>query len=374
MREERDDAFIASEAFVPTMAFDRNTPYDDLPPLPPHADLETPEVLKACIRASRSLAELKGLMGSIPDQRILLELLPLRESEASSAIENIRSSKERLFLATSGEEEETDRFTREILGYNKALVKAKGGIPDLETIRGICSTLLDGEARFRSGDDDEVYLVAPGMAGSVYTPPGGSRVAEKLRNLQEYIFTDGETDPLVKMAVIHYQFEAIHPFFDGNGRTGRILNVLFLQYDGLLDDPLLFLSDYIIRNKTRYYELLAGVTEEREWIPWILFILDAVDVTSRETIALIHRIASSISGCRRRCSDLGIPEKCAEIVASNPFCTIGRMADGLGCSRPTASKYMHALAETGILEESRSGKYTVFRNVGLLELFLRFDM
>lgn len=356
------------------MAFDRNTPFDELPPVPPYTDIETPEIMRACIRASRSLAELKGLMGSIPDQRILLELLPLRESEASSAIENIRSSKERLFLTASGEEEETDRYTREILGYNRALTKAKGNIPDLETIRNICSTLLDEEMEFRNDDDDEVYLVTPGMTGSVYTPPRGSKVAEKLRNLQEYIFTDDETDPLVKMAVIHYQFEAIHPFFDGNGRTGRILNVLFLQYDGLLDDPLLFLSDYIIRNKTRYYELLTGVTENREWVPWIMFILDAVDVTSRETITLIHRIVSLISRCRKECFTLGIPEKCADVIASNPFCTIGKMADEMGCSRPSASKYMHTLAETGILEESRSGKYTMFKNVGLLELFLRNNM
>lgn len=194
-------------------------------------------------------------------------------------------------------------------------------------------------------------------------------MAEKLKNLQEYIFTDDETDPLVKMAVIHYQFEAIHPFFDGNGRTGRILNVLYLQYDKLLDDPLLFLSDYIIRNKTRYYQLLSGVTEDKDWESWILFILDAVDVTSRETIALIHKIVKLISKYRKECSAVGIPEKCADIIASNPFCTIGKMADEAGCSRPTASRYMHALAEKGILEESRSGRHVVFMNVGLLKLF-----
>ncbi len=357
------------DAFTPTMAFDKDSPFDDLPQLPPCMDIETPDIMKACIRASRSLAELKGLMGSIPDQRILLELLPLRESEASSAIENILSSKERLFMAASGEGGNADRYTREILGYNKALIKAKGNNPDLETIRNICSTLLGEETRFRCNDNDEVYLLRPGMAGSVYTPPRGSKVAEKLKNLQEYIFTDDETDPLVKMAVIHYQFEAIHPFFDGNGRTGRILNVLYLQYDRLLDDPLLFLSDYIIRNKTRYYQLLSGVTEEKDWESWILFILDAVDVTSRETIALIHKIVKLISTCRNECSALGIPEKCADIIASNPFCTIGKMADEAGCSRPTASRYMHTLAEKGILEESRSGRHVVFMNVGLLKLF-----
>ncbi len=153
------------DAFALTMAFDKNAPFDELPRLPPCADLETPEIMKACIKASRSLAELKGLMGSIPDQRILLELLPLRESEASSAIENILSSKERLFMAASGEEGNADRYTREILGYNRALVKAKGNSPDLETIRNICSTLLGEETRFRSNDDDEVYLLRPGMAG-----------------------------------------------------------------------------------------------------------------------------------------------------------------------------------------------------------------
>lgn len=349
--------------------FDRGRPFDDLPPLPPDRDLETTEILRACIKASRALAELKGLMGTVPDQRILLDLLPMRESESSSAMENIVSSKERLFMAASGDANSPDRFTKDILRCNSALSESNHEVPDLDTVRGICSRICDEDVRFRSSDEDEVFLLSTGSRRPSYTPPSGSAVGAKLRNLMEYVFTDDETDPLIKMAVIHYQFEAIHPFFDGNGRTGRILNVIYLQYSRLLNEPVLSLSDYLIRNKTRYYELLDAVSSRGEWEPWILFMLEAVEVTSKETVALVHGISRMMGKGRALCRERGIPVECVDVVFANPFCTVRRMAAAIGCSRPSATKYLRGMAEAGILEMRRSGRGNLYGNRPLLELF-----
>lgn len=349
--------------------FDRSDAYDELPVLPPAYDVETTAVMRACIRASRSLSELQGLIATIPEKRILLELLPLQESESSSAIENIVSSKKRLFMATSGDAESSDRFTREIISYNRALMSAAGKIPDHKTIKTICSIIRGEDVEFRKEGDEPVGLYVPGTKTPVYTPPSGGMVEKLMKNLQEYIFTDDEVDPLIKMAIIHYQFEAIHPFFDGNGRTGRILNVIYLQYSKLLKDPVLFLSGYIIHNKTEYYDLIRRVSSNGEWEPWILFMLDAVDQTSRYTIGLIRSVTELMKDCREVAVDSRIPEKCIDVIFSNPFCTIGMMMNSIGCSKPTAIKYLRTLEDSRILKSSVSGSQKVFENVKLLELF-----
>ena len=348
---------------------DRNSPYDDLPRLPPQADIETIDIMRACIRASRSLAELQGLVSTMPDKRILLELLPLQESESSSAIENIVSSKKRLFMAISGDPEKADRSTREILGYNRALLSASGRIPDMDVIKSICSSIKGEEMDYRSSDEEQVGLFGSGSKAPVYTPPSGSLVNGLMRNLMEYIFTDDDVDPMIKMAVIHYQFEAIHPFFDGNGRTGRILNIIYLQYSKLITDPLLFISDYIIANKTRYYELLGNVTKEGDWESWILFMLDAVDTVSRRTISRIARITSMVKDGKARARSLCIPEACIDAVFSNPYCTITNMMESLGCSRPSASKYLKILESAGMLRSVRTEKGLVYVNNPLIEEF-----
>ncbi|MBE6514565.1 MAG: Fic family protein [Thermoplasmata archaeon] len=353
--------------------FDRNSPYDDLPRLPPRADIESVDIMRACIKASRSLAELQGLVSTIPDKRILLELLPLQESESSSAIENIVSSKKRLFMAVSGDPEKADRSTREILGYNKALLTSSGRIPDLETIRNICSSIKGEAMDYRNPGDEQVGLFSAGSRVAVYTPPSGASVNGLMKNLMEYIFTDDDVDPLIKMAVIHYQFEAIHPFFDGNGRTGRILNIIYLQYSKLITDPLLFISDYIIENKARYYELLGNVTKEGDWESWILFMLEAVDIVSRRTVSRIGRITSLIKDCKTGAKSLGVPEACIDAVFSNPYCTIGNMMDSLGCSRPSASKYLKALESVDMLRSVRTGKGLVYVNNPLIEEFSRAE-
>ena len=353
--------------------FDHDSPYGDLPGLPPAADIESVDIMRACIKASRSLAELQGLMSTIPDKRILLELLPLQESESSSAIENIVSSKDRLFMAASGAPEKADRPTREILGYNRALQSASGRIPDMDAIKDICSSIKGEEMEYRDSDDDRVGLFGAGSRAPVYTPPSGTSVNGLMRNLMEYIFTDDDVDPLIKMAVIHYQFEAIHPFFDGNGRTGRILNIVYLQYSKLISDPLLFLSEYIIENKNRYYELLGNVTTDGDWEPWIIFMLDAVDAVSRRTISRVRRIASMIKGCKVSARSLNIPEACIDAVFSNPYCTTSNMMDSLDCSRPTAIKYLKALESAGLVHSARTGKGRIYINDRLIGEFSKTE-
>jgi len=350
-------------------SLDRDRPFDDLPMLPPAFDAESPEIMRACIRASRSLSEMKGFIETIPEKKILLELLPLQESESSSAIENIVSSKKRLFMATSGNLDPNDRFTKEIVGYNKALNAASGKIPDIGTMKTICSIILDTPVEFRGEDDELVGLFSIGSKKPVYTPPSGRCIPSLMKNLQEYIFTDDDLDPLIKMAIIHYQFEAIHPFFDGNGRSGRILNVIYLQYSKLLNDPILFLSGYIIHHKTRYYELLNAVSTEGGWEKWILFMLDAIDETSRRTIGLIRGIVGLMETCRIKCGELRIPLNCTEVIFSNPFCSIKMMQESLGCSRPSATKYIRSLVHAGILRASKSKSMTIYENVGLMDLF-----
>ena len=344
-------------------------PFDDIPLLPPRAELESIEVMRACVSASRSLAELQGLVGMLPEKRILLELLPMQESESSSAIENIVSSKKRLFLASSGNKDMLDKSTREIVGYNRAISVASGKIPDMSTVKEICSTILGDTMEFRSEKDETIGLFSYGSKVPVYTPPSGKVVGRLMRNLQEYIFTDDEVDPLIKMAVIHYQFEATHPFFDGNGRTGRILNIVYLQYSKLLKDPALFLSGFIISNKSRYNDLLNSVTTRDDWEPWILFMLEGVEKTSKQTISTIRSIVGMMKDCKKLCQEAGIPEKCAEAVFGNPFCTVSMMQEAIGCSRPSSVKYLRALEGKGILAASKGRGALVFENICLLKLF-----
>ncbi|MBQ7405713.1 MAG: Fic family protein [Candidatus Methanomethylophilaceae archaeon] len=346
--------------------FNPQIPFDDLPKLPPHLDIETSEVMRSCVAASRALGELKGLLESIPDQRVLLELLPLQESRSSSELENIISSRDRLFMASSTIDD-SDIYTREILRYNSAMVKYNRKIPDTKTIRNVCSEVCGMDVRYRSTPEDEVYLKR--MGSVEYTPPSGDLVPQLMSNLMEYIFTDDEVDPLIKMAVIHYQFEAIHPFFDGNGRTGRILNVMYLQYNHLLNEPVLFLSGFIIDNRKRYYELLRRVSSDSDWEPWILFMLEAVRKTSHDTIRLIRNILKKMDDAKNVCSGLKIPLEVVDFIFATPFSTPSQIQSALSLSRPTAMKYLNQLESVNILSSRKTGRKHLFVNDGLLSLF-----
>ena len=259
--------------------FDRTRPFNDLPLLPPPVQLETPAVLKKVIGASRALAELKGAGHVIPNQAILINSIVLQEARLSSEIENIVTTNDELYRALDDERASTSAEAREVLRYREALwhgfetLKKKPLSTRLfvEIVRLIRKTNLD--VRKVPGT-----RIVNNRGEVVYTPPEGeAAIRDKLADLERFIHADDGLDPLVKMAVVHYQFEAIHPFTDGNGRTGRILNILFLVERGLLELPVLYLSHYIIRNRPAYYAGLRSVTEEGAWEPWVLYMLDAVE-------------------------------------------------------------------------------------------------
>ncbi len=256
------------------MLFDPREPYDGLPLLPPVTELETRAVLKQCLGATRALAELKGAGGLIPDQTILINTIPLQEAKLSSEIENIVTTQDELFHAALDEASATaDPQAKEILLYRRALRRGYEAVVrrgvSKELLLEVGNILLGKEISFRSGQ--EIVYIGNQRAGIItYTPPrGGQILLDKLDNLEAFLLEKEGLDPLVRMAVAHYQFEAIHPFTDGNGRTGRILNLLYLVHARLLEIPVLYLSRFIIRNKGEYYRLLRGVTESGAWEPWL---------------------------------------------------------------------------------------------------------
>ncbi|MFA5785914.1 MAG: Fic family protein, partial [Actinomycetota bacterium] len=274
------------------MAFDPRVPHDELPLLPPAKDVETKAVLRQCLTATRALAELKGAGGLIPDQAILINAIPLQEAKLSSEIENIVTTQDELFRAALDEAAVSDPQTKEVLRYRTALRRGYEALDtqplSLDLIREVCSTLRDRPVDFRSAADQVV--IGDRSTGVVtYTPPrGGAPLLDKLHNLETFLFATDGPDPLIRMAVAHYQFEAIHPFADGNGRSGRILNILYLLHAGLLRIPVLYLSRYIIQNKADYYRLLRAVTEAGEWEPWLIYMLRGIEDTARWTTDRIH--------------------------------------------------------------------------------------
>lgn len=253
------------------MAFDHLKPYNDLPLLPPTQDIETKAILKKVISAGRALAELKGLGETIPNQAILVNSIILQEAKASSEVENIITTHDALFRAFTAQTGQINPATKEVLRYREALWEGFNILhkrPFLTTnlfIR-IVQTIRANQAGIRNTPGTKVLNAATGEV--VFTPPEGETlIREKLKNLEEYIHAEDRVDPLIKLALIHYQFEAIHPFTDGNGRTGRIVNILYLVSKGLLDLPVLYLSKHIIEQKSDYYRLLRSVTKDGEWAP-----------------------------------------------------------------------------------------------------------
>jgi Fic family protein len=357
------------------MVFDPRRPFNDLPLLPPLEDVETKDVLKACIGANRALAELKGAGDLIPNQTILINAIPLQEAKASSAIENIVTTKDKLFRAAADPLSSVDPATKEVLWYRTALnhgahrIRANGMTVDL--IESICGVLRNKDVKFR----DEERVVIQSSTAVVYTPPRGRDVIrEKLANLVHFLSDESEDslDPLVKMAIAHYQFEAIHPFDDGNGRTGRILNLLYLVDRKLLSIPVLYLSRFIIQNKNEYYTLLRSVTEQQDWKPWLLYMLQGVEETSRWTTKRIHAIRnlfeSTVEKCRAELPSRVYSKELVELIFVQPYCKIQFLVDAGMCERKTASGYLKNLEEVGVLESEKVGREVIYRHPALLDL------
>lgn len=358
------------------MSFDRLQPFNDLPDLPPVADLESRAILKQAIASNRVLANLRGFAGQIPNQGMLINGLVLQEARLSSEIENIVTTNDELFRADADADGKTDASTKEVLRYRQALYH---GYQALKT-RPLSTNLFTEIVRIIKGVEFDIRE-APGTAlkngaGEViYTPPVGEvLLRDKLANLERFIHARDGLDPLVKMAVTHYQFEAIHPFEDGNGRTGRILNVLLLVDQGLLDIPVLFLSRFIMANKHGYYEGLRGVTERQDWESWILYMLKAVEVTAQETFDQVLRIRELMEQVRQRVSTEapGIYSKdLIEVIFRHPYTKIQFLVDAGLAKRQTASTYLQTLAGMGVLRASKHGREMYYINDGLLAELIR---
>lgn len=352
------------------MPFDRSQPYNDLPLLPPGVELETKAVLKQAITANRVLANLRGLAAQIPNQGVLINSIVLQEARLSSAIENIVTTNDELYRADADADGKTDAHTKEVLRYRQAL---NHGFLALKT-RPLSTNLFIEMVQIIKEMDFQVRKL-PGtalknaQAEVVYTPPVGEQVIrDKLANLEQFIHADDDLDPLIKMAVMHYQFEAIHPFDDGNGRTGRILNLLFLVEKGLLDIPVLFLSRYIIANKTAYYEGLRGVTERREWENWLLFMLRAVESTAQQTFDQVTRIRTVMEQVREQVQQQApaiYSKDLVEVIFRHPYTKIQFLVDANIAKRQTASAYLQTLAGLGFLRQSKHGREMYYINDAL---------
>ncbi|MCC5907955.1 MAG: Fic family protein [Balneolaceae bacterium] len=360
------------------MSYSPDKPHNYLPPLPPEADIETSAVLKAAIVANRALAELKGKSETLPNPAMLVNSIVLQEAKSSSEIENIVTTNDKLFTALSAEDSSVDPQTKEVLRYRQALWKGVSWLADGEPLSTelfieLMQTIKETDDGIRSIAG--TVIANPNTRKIIYWPPEGEELIRNLLiNLEHYIQADYEMDPLIKMAVAHYQFEAIHPFEDGNGRTGRLINILYLIDKGLLNQPVLYLSDAIIRQKQEYYRLLRGVTENGEWEPWILFMLEAVESTSRQTMERIGQIITLLNEtlelAREKLPDRVYSKELIELLFEQPYCKVKHLVDRGIAKRQTAAEYLRELEEAGILKSKQVGRENLFLNVGLYELLV----
>ena len=348
-------------------------PFNDLPPLPPMVDLESKAVLKRCVTARAALAGLKQAAELIPNQSMLINTLPLLEARASSEIENIVTTADRLFQHLETHQN-ADPATKEALRYRQALLE---GYRQLEqrplntrTAEQICTLIRGVDMTVRRVPG--TALVNDGTGDVIYTPPEGeANIRDLLANWERFLHNETSIDPLVRMAAAHYQFEAIHPFIDGNGRTGRVLNSLFLIQEGLLTLPILYLSRYIIANKANYYRLLLDVTREDEWEPWLLFMLEGVEETATwttEKIGAIRRLADHTAEYVRHQEPKIYSRELVDQIFEQPYCRISNLESAGIAKRQTASKYLKSLAALGILEEHQTGREKIFIHPKLMRV------
>jgi len=351
-------------------------PHNSLPLLPPAQNLESRAILKACINARTALAELKQAAGLIPNQTMLINTIPLLEAKDSSEIENIVTTTDKLFQHAQWESQ-ADPATKEALRYRSALYKGYQSLKD----RPLCTATAVEICRTLKGEDIDIrktpgtQLINDRTGGVIYTPPEGEKtLRDMLTNWERFIHNEEEIDPLIRMAVGHYQFEAVHPFIDGNGRTGRVINILYLIQQDLLQLPILYLSRHIIANKNNYYKLLLDVTRDEAWEPWILFMLKAVEETSRWTtdkIAAIRRLSDHTSEFVRNKLPKIYTRELVDVIFEQPYCRISDIVKKGVAKRQAASRYLKNLVDVGVLNEISAGKEKIFIHPKLMRLLSR---
>jgi Fic family protein len=357
------------------MAYNPEKPYNQLPLVPPKVELENMTILKKTISASRALSELKGAITNLPNPTLFIDTIHLQEAQASSAIENIITTQDELFRSSLAEKKIEDPIVKEVIHYKEALwygIEKLNKRPILNTNLFIAVVQIIKENKSGIRNAPGTALKNPATGKVVYTPPEGETIIrEKLKNLEDFIHADHGLDPLIKMAVIHYQFEAIHPFFDGNGRTGRIILLLYLKFSGLLDIPALYLSKYIVAHKNEYYSHLRKITDEGDWQGWVLYILDMVEqtaLTGRKQINSIEQLMNTTA--------LAIQEKLPRIYSKElmeqlfklPYTKRARLQSaGLG-NLKTVGNYLMELERAGFLSSEQVGKEKLYLNHELMQL------
>ncbi len=341
-------------------------------------NFETPAILKPLVTANRYLGELKGACTGIPNQAILISTLGMQESQDSSAVENIVTTQDALYKFQL-QPTIDDPAAKEVHNYIEALsqgydIVLKQRTISLNTIQSIQQIVLEDNRGFRyKTGQGEVYILNMQTNEVVYTPPKPQKLKALLKDLEKFI-NDKEIctlDPLIKMALVHHQFESIHPFYDGNGRVGRILNILYLVLNQFLDTPILYLSRYINHNKEEYYRLLQEVRDEDKWEDWVIYMLEGVSLTAQSTLSLIEEIKILLQKQKHKIRN-DLPKIYSQDLLNNlfkhPYTKIQFLVEDLNISRATATRYLEALTEKGILEKRRLGRESYYLNEELIGL------
>lgn len=351
-------------------------PYNNLPLLPPpRKEIETVSVLRQVSKTGAAMGELKGLANTLPNPDILLNAVVLREASASSEIENIITTQDKLYKALSSKSIQTDPATKEVLRYREALLTGyhilqERGFLNTSAIVQIQQKLEENSAGIRRLPGTALKNAATGT--TIYTPPNDYDAIQRLmKNLEDYLNEEDDLSPFIKLAVQHYQFESIHPFYDGNGRTGRIINVLFLVMKNLLNKPILYLSKYIIDHKSDYYRLLQSVRTDGTWEEWVLFMAKGVEETALETIENIKHINALFEKVQERAKKEKpkvYSKDLIELLFVQPYCRIEFVAEKLEITRQTSSRYLKELERIGLLRSQNHGKEILFVNEELFAL------
>jgi Fic family protein len=360
------------------MSYSAEIPYNDLPLLPPKAEIENLAILKKTILASRALSELKGAITNLPNPALFIDTIQLQEAQASSAIENIVTTHDELFKSSIAEKITDNPAIKEVLHYKDALwygldIIKKRPVLTTSLFIKLVQIIKENSAGIRNAPGTQ--LKNPSTGKVVYSPPEGENVIrEKLKNLEDFIHAEDGIDPLVKMAIIHYQFEAIHPFFDGNGRTGRVILLLYLKLNDLLDIPALFLSRFILENKSAYYQNLKEVTEKNRWQNWIVFMLEIIEKTAkkdRSRISLIEQLMSEMGADIHRQLPKVYSRELMEVLFHLPYSKRQFLVSaGLG-NLKTVGNYLKELENAGYLKSEQVGKEKLYLNFKLLEILMR---
>lgn len=354
--------------------FDREKPFNDLPLLPPSADIETKSILRKTISAGRALAQLNGTLLNLPNPTLFLDTIYLQEAKASSEVENIITTNDELYKTLVSDRKVENSAAKEVLCYKEALWL---GLEELKTkpfiTTNLCIKIVQCIKQNKASIRTTPGTTLRNPQGEViYTPPSGEAVIrEKLANVEKFIHEKDEIDPLIKMAIMHYQFESIHPFSDGNGRTGRILLLLYLKLSGLLLTPAIYLSEYIMKHKTKYYLSLRNVTEKNEWENYILYMLDMIEKTAIHGLDRLHKITVAVETTaeeiKRKLPKI-YSKDLIEILFRLPYTKRQHLIDENIGNLKTAGNYLMALEQNGFLTSIKVGKEKLYLNQKLLEI------